>query len=312
MSGARRAESVFVAIRLTSALLALSMVVVFAACSPGSADTARSSASASAPTPAQMFGAIEARDDVTLGVYAVDTASGRVVEYRPDERFGFASTIKAFAVAAVLDAVPASDRDRQLPVMASDLVPYSPVMEQHVGGSVSILEAMDAATRSSDNTSANLLFGVLGGPEALQQRLRDAGDDTTMVDRTEPLLNEFVPGDDRDTSTARALATSLEAFALGDELDREDRALLIGMMEASTTGFDLIRAGAPDGWEVADASGAAEYGIRTAIAIAWPPDGGPPVVLAVLTKRSEREAAFLDPPLADATDVVFAYLASEE
>jgi beta-lactamase class A len=56
------------------------------------------------------------------------------------------------------------------------------------------------------------IFKVLAG---LQAALRGQGDATTQADRTEPALNEAIPGDTRDTSTPRALGTDLRRLALG-------------------------------------------------------------------------------------------------
>ena len=63
-------------------------------------------------------------------------------------------------------------------------------------------------------------------------------------------------------------------------------------MRESTTGTALIRAGVPQGWVVADKTGAGSYGTRNDIAVVRPP-GRDPVVMAVLTsrdgQRDERE-----------------------
>lgn len=75
-------------------------------------------------------------------------------------------------------------------------------------------------------------------------------------DRMETALNEAVPGDERDTSTPRALATDLRAFLLYGALAPGDRDLLTGWMRDSTTGATPIDAGVPAGWDVADKSGA--------------------------------------------------------
>ena len=46
---------------------------------------------------------LEARYDARVGVSALDTESGESVDHRADERFGFASSLKVFAVAELLD-----------------------------------------------------------------------------------------------------------------------------------------------------------------------------------------------------------------
>ncbi len=42
-----------------------------------------------------------------------------------------------------------------------------------------------------------------------------------MSDRFETELNEAIPGDIRDTSTAKATATNLKAFTVGNALPAE-------------------------------------------------------------------------------------------
>lgn len=52
----------------------------------------------------QQLVRLEQAFDARLGLYAVDTATGRVVEHRADERFAIASTGKALTAAALLKA----------------------------------------------------------------------------------------------------------------------------------------------------------------------------------------------------------------
>jgi beta-lactamase class A len=166
---------------------------------------------------------------------------------------------------------------------------------------------MAAALDYSDNTAANLLLNQLGGPRRLQEALRRLGDTTTDADRTEPTLNDATPGDPRDTSTARALATDLREFVLGKVLPESRRELLTGWLLANTTGGPYIRAGVPRGWKVGDKTGNGDWGTRNDIAIAWPP-GGAPVVIAILSRRGSANATSDDALIADATKAALAAL----
>lgn len=254
-----------------------------------------STAEATAEAPAEMvvdvpvLADLEASFDARLGVVAVDTGSGRRVEHRADERFAYASTFKALLAAAVLDSATDAELDEVIRFTSSDLVTYSPVTENRVGEGMTRRELADAAVRFSDNTAANLLLDDLGGPQALARALRAVGDDVTHPVRTEPALNEAAPGDDRDTSTPRALAASLRAFAVDDALSATDRQVLNGWLQGNTTGDDLIRAGVPAGWLVGDKTGSGGYGTRNDIAVITPP-GRPPIVLAVLSDKGEADA----------------------
>ncbi|PDP89421.1 class A beta-lactamase [Glycomyces fuscus] len=249
------------------------------------------------------FERLEEEFDARLGVYALDTGTGRVVEFQADERFAYCSTFKALAFGAVLDRTPVDELDRVVTFSEADLVFHSPVAREHVATGMTLREIGDAALRHSDNTASNLLVEELGGPKALEEALRGIGDDVTRVDRLAPEMAEAVPGDDRDTSTPRAMATSLRAFALGDVLPEDGREVLVDMMRANTTGDDLIRAGVPEGWTVGDKTGACGYGTRHDVGVLWPPEGAP-VVLAVMSSRDEAGAGYDDALVARATETV--------
>lgn len=255
---------------------------------------------ASAKSAKTDFAALEDRYDARLGVYALDTGSGRSVGYRSGERFAFASTMKALAAAAVLKRTPASALDRVVSYEKSDLVTYSPVTEKHAGEGMTLRALCDAAIRYSDNTAGNLLVRQLGGPAGLDRDLENVGDQTSNVVRVETALNEAAPGDPRDTSTPEVLAANLRNYAVGDALTTDDRALLTTWLRGNTTGDKLIRAGLPASWEVGDKTGAGGYGTRNDIAITWPPDR-PPIILAVMSSREKRDAKYDDALIADAT-----------
>jgi beta-lactamase class A len=271
------------------------------------------------PTFSADFADLEKEYDARLGVYAIDTGTGQVVEHRAGERFAYASTIKALAVGALLHEKPRSVLDQPVEIGEEDLVENSPELEKAVADGqteLTVREVADAAVRYSDNTAGNLLFALLGGPEELQGVLREIGDDTTIVSRIEPELNEAVPGDDRDTTTPEALATTLRANTLlpadGKAVnDGYARALLTDLMVRNTTGDDLIRAGVPENWEVADKTGAAAYGTRNDVAVLRRPDGAP-IVLAVMSTKSDPDADYDDDLVADATRVAIASLVGEQ
>lgn len=253
----------------------------------------------SAPDVTSDLAALEARFDARLGVFTVDTASGVTIEHRAGERFAYASTIKALAAGALLAQTSPADLGRAVPIGAGDLAPaYSPVTEGRVGGSMTLAELCDAAVRFSDNTALNLLLRELGGPAGLDAALERVGDDVTEVARTEPELNSAVPGDPRDTTTPRALAGSLRAYAL-DAAAPEDREQLMDWLRRNTTGDALIRAGVPGDWEVGDKTGTGAYGTRNDVAVLTPP-GRAPIMLAVMSSRDEPDADQDDALVAEA------------
>jgi beta-lactamase class A len=293
--------------------LAIVALLSLGACSspapaPAAPSTPPSSAAPAAPSADTELAALEAEFDARLGVYALDTGTGRALEYEADTRFAYASTIKAPLAGVVLLETTEAELDELVTYEASDLLEYAPVTSQNVATGMTLRALADAAVRYSDNTAANLLFDRIGGPAGLDAALEELGDDVTQVDREEPSLNEATPGDPRDTSTARALATVLERLVVGDALDPGDRATLTAWLVGNTTGDALIRAGVPAGWTVGDKTGSAAYGTRNDIAVIWPPDAAP-IVLAVLSSRASADAEHDDALLARATTVVLEALA---
>jgi beta-lactamase class A len=248
------------------------------------------------------FAELESKFDARLGVYAIDTGTNRTVSYRPHERFAYASTYKALAAGALLQHYSIDQLDELVTYNSEDIVSYSPVTKLHVDTGITLREVIEAAVRYSDNTAGNLLLEKLGGPEGFETALRQIGDNVTQVYRYEPDLNSAVPGDTRDTSTPKSLATSLQAFAVSDLLPTEKRKILTDWMRGNTTGDALIRAGAPTGWEVDDKSGAGSYGTRNDIAIVWPPNRAP-IVIAVLSSRYTQNATYDNALIAEAAKV---------
>lgn len=288
--------------RLPAAGAATAALLALAACSA----TAPSTPPAGPPPPvatAEAFAELERRFDVRLGVYAVDTGSGRTVAHRAGERFAYASTFKALAAAAVLDRATGPELDVPVRYTADDLLPNSPVTTERIGTGLTLREAAEAAVRRSDNTAGNLLLDALGGPAGFDAALAAVGDDVTQADRVETALNEAAPGDPRDTSTPQALATTLRTYAVDGALDPDDRALLLDWMTGNATGDALVRAGVPGDWTVADKSGAAGYGTRNDIAVVRPPSSAP-IVLAVLSTGPDPDAGYDDAVVAAAARVV--------
>jgi beta-lactamase class A len=246
---------------------------------------------------------LERDEDAVVGVYAMDTGTGEALAHRADERFAFASTIKAHAAAVVLDELSTRELSQRVRWTEADLVPYSPVTEQHVEDGLTVREVLEAAVTVSDNTAANLMLDLVGGPRGLDRALADVGDSTTEVVRREPDLNDFTPGDVRDTTTPRAIVASLAAFAVGGELAAPDERLLNQLLVRNTTADALVRSVVPQGWKVGDKTGTASYGTRNDIAVVTPP-GRAPIVLAVLTRQRTEDAPTDDALVAAAAAAV--------
>lgn len=241
---------------------------------------------AQSPDVAASLAALESRSGGRLGVCILDTDSGRLVGHRLDERFAMCSTFKLPLAAVVLrEADQGRLRlDEAVTITKADLVSYAPVVESEVGRAMTWAALAEAAQTTSDNAAANLLLKRLGGPAAFTAALRGLGDTVTRLDRTEPALNLVTPGDERDTTSPRAMAALLGRLLAGDALKPASRERLIGWMVATTTGSKRLRAGLPATWRSGDKTGTAQAEAMTDkvndIGIAWPPGRAPVVITA--------------------------------
>jgi beta-lactamase class A len=242
--------------------------------------------------PAFTFEGINLEAGGTLGVFALDCETGRASSWDANSLYPLNSTFKCLLAAVVLRAVDRGlDRlTRQIAITPADIVPWSPVVEQAVGGQMDLAALCAAMLGQSDNAAANLLLHSIGGPAAMTAALRDMGDPVTRIDRYEPDLNDVPPGDPRDSSTPLQMVTLLERLVLGDILSENAKAQLLAWMQASTTGDARIRAGVPAGWPVACRTGTGPRGETSTIAVIMPP-ARKPLIMAVYLKGSHQTAA---------------------
>lgn len=252
-----------------------------------------------------QFEQLERTHGITLGLYALDTGSGRHLAYCADQRFALCSTFKVMLAGAVLH-LSQKQPDllaKRIRFDAKTLVVYSPITQQHVDTGMTVADLCAAALQYSDNTAANLLLDVLGGPAALTAFARRLGDDVFRLDRNEPSLNSALPDDPRDTSTPQAMATSVQRLVLGDGLNTSARQQLQAWLKGNTTGAKRIRAGVPGEWTVGDKTGSGDYGAANDVAVIWPPNRAP-WVLTVFARATDPKSPWKDAALAEATGIV--------
>lgn len=241
-----------------------------------------------------LLGQLERRNGGRLGVALLDTASGRRVSYRGDERFPMCSTFKLLATALMLARVDCGEEklDRRIVFAQSDLVPYSPATKDRVGpGGMTVDDICAAAMTLSDNTAGNLMLASFGGPAGLTDFVRGLGDPVTRLDRIETELNEGTPGDPRDTTSPLAMLGTMQKLVAGDVLSAGSRERLIGWLVANRTGDKRLRAGVPAAWRMGDKTGTGGNGSANDIAVGWPPGRAPILIVAYYTGSTISDEA---------------------
>ncbi|MBK6464930.1 MAG: class A beta-lactamase [Myxococcales bacterium] len=232
------------------------------------------------------FASIEASVGGRVGVFALDTHSGRALGHRADERFAMCSTFKWVLAAAVLSRVDRKELslEERVPFGEADLLEYAPVTRKALAsGAMSVGDLARAAVTISDNTAANLLLKKVDGPAGLTRFMRSLGDPVTRLDRDEPTLNTNEPGDPRDTTSPRAMVGLMQGLLCGDALSPAGRAQLLDWLRACETGRERLRAGAPADWSVGDKTGTGRRGAANDVAILSPPGRAPVLVAAYLS-----------------------------
>ena len=237
---------------------------------------------------AKRLAGIEARAGGRLGVFVRDTGTGATLAHRADERFPMCGTFKLLAAAAALKRVDEGQErlDRTIAFGPSDLLEYAPISKTHVAeGGMTLAEACAAAIDWSDNTAGNLILQTIGGPQGYTRFARSLGDEVTRLDRNEPSLNESTPGDERDTTSPRAMAEDMRKVLLGQTLSEASRLQLEAWLIGDKVGDKRLRAGLPPSWRIGDKTGSGDHGTANTIAIIRPP-GQAPIVAAVYYTES--------------------------
>jgi beta-lactamase class A len=233
----------------------------------------------------------------TVGVSALHLESGTGASLHGRERFPIASVFKLPVAVELLVRV---DRgtvrlDQLVAIGPADVHPGGgrTIAERapRVGISLSIRELLEAMLVESDNTAADLLLPLAGGPEAITAQLDESGLGDIRIDRSEAELwfdsfgvsphppraqwtlenirgaTREVPeaerraaaerflADPRDTATPDALVQLLRQIQERRRLSPEKQALLLALMERTHPGEKRLRAGFPADTRVAHRTG---------------------------------------------------------
>ena len=272
----------------------------------------------------------------TLGIAVLDPDSGASWRVNADRAYPMMSVFKAPLGAAVLERVDRGvlSLDRTVALTPADLrAGPGPMRGELQSGRTefSVRRLLDAAVSESDNTAADALVKLLGGPAAVTAFLRAHGVDGMRVDRDERTLAHDIDGlaadadapranesaaeklarrrrgyagylaDPRDTSTPEAAVTFLRKLWRGELVSRESTALLLETMTHSPTVPNRLKGGVPAGARLTHKSGTSITfeGVTAAHndigVVSWP-DGRTVIVAAFLTaspaSEPERDAIF--------------------
>ena len=199
-----------------------------------------------------------------LGVSALHIESGQRIAHRGDERFPMQSVYK-FPIAMVMlhdiDQGVFSLQDT-IAIFPKEYIPrsgHSPLRDQFPDGvQMPLKEVLAYNISQSDGTACDVLLRLLGGTEAVGNRVRHFGSDSIAIATTEmvQVANDTIQY--RNWSTPNGMNELLKVFHAGEYLSGESSELLKEMMSVSTPWFDRrIKGKLPQGTPVAHKTGTA-------------------------------------------------------
>lgn len=231
-----------------------------------------------------------------LGVAVRDCQTGQTVAFNGEHPFPLQSVFKAALGAAVLAEVDAGKLrlDQTITIRDIDLSPpFSPIADAWPDRTDYTLEdLLERASGASDNTAADVLMKLIGGPGVLTAWLVQKKIEHFRVDRYERQLQPEIAGmasfradwkgeanyrpvllavpeatrraataayltDPQDTATPIAAVTFLEALRAGQLISKPSTERLLGIMTRTGTGAKRLKAALPDGATLAHKTGGA-------------------------------------------------------
>lgn len=260
-----------------------------------------------------------ARADV--GVALIHVESGARIAVHGDRRYPMASVYKLPIAVELLTQVSEGTLtlDRLVTIGPGDIRACCTLSRKHPQGGVtlSVAELLELMIVESDNTSADVVLKLVGGPPVVERRLRALGFTAINVNRYEGdiafdmtgvvnpppqaawtlelqrrLVSEVKPAaldaararyttDPRDTATPDEMARFLGRLQLGDLLPRRYTDLLLDLMARAQTGPRRLKALLPLDTLVAHKTGTTAIVINDVGIIALPEDGATRGHLAV-------------------------------
>lgn len=252
---------------------------------------------------------IEKETGGRLGVALVDRRGAVLLGFNRDDRFAMCSTFKAPLAAAVLLGAEGGKfgLEGTIPFGKDDLIDHAPVVKKNLKrGRMSMEELAAAAVEVSDNSAANLLLPMLGGPEGLTAFIRAHGDAVTRLDRNEPTLNENADGDPRDTTSPAAMAGLMARLIFAD-MKPESASKLRTWLNASTTGDQRIKAGLPEGWTSGSKTGSCGTAYNDVALVKSP--AGEEYILAIYLDRPTVDQKAAEAAIAETASAALGFAA---
>jgi beta-lactamase class A len=215
----------------------------------------------------QQLSSLLANKSADVGIAALDLNTGESISIKGNTPFPMASTVKLTIAALYMSQV---DHGKKT---LDDTINGQPVRK-----------LMARMLIYSDNHAADILFGDVGGPHAVERFLQDNGIQGVHVDRTiaELLASKRDLWDRRDSSTPMAMVDLLRRIYKGDLVKPQSRNYILGLMAKCQTGKNRMKWLLPAGTPVEHKTGTLN-GLADDVGFITMPDGHR-VAVAIFTR----------------------------
>lgn len=282
-----------------------------------------------------------------VGICALHLETGKQVSLNLQERFPMASTVKVAIAVQLFTLIEKGDLSlmTMVDLQPSDLHPGSGTLDvlfAKPGVQLSVQNLLELMMVISDNSATDILLRLVGGTQAVQERLKTLGISGMSVDRTIiqlladldgitlPPADQWTLGfyakldsattpdmkraaairlktDPRDTSTPEAMVALLAQIYRGTALKPESRALLLGVMERCRGGAARLKGYLPPNTVIAHKTGSLDGSATDDVGIITLPGDAGHVAIAVFVGDSPMPLAEREQTIAHAARSIYDY-----
>lgn len=208
----------------------------------------------------QRLKTISGKAQGTVALSLVHIETGKAISINGKSQLPLYSVFKLPLAIAVLKDVEENRLrlDQKVHVTPAEIVQGTPANMALWQNPIDVMvtELIDYSILRSDNTSAEELLKLVGGPGKVTDRMRSLGFQNLDIHKT---VAEYIKTrENPNTGSADDLANLLVQLHQGKILQPAHTKLLIGFMQRATTGLHRLRGDLPNDTVVADKTGSGE------------------------------------------------------
>ena len=282
-----------------------------------------------------------------VGVCALHLESGKQISLNPQERFAMASTVKVAIAAELFNQIEKGKLSlmTMTDLKPSDLHPGSGTLDvlfAKPGVQLSVQNLLELMMVISDNSATDILLRLVGGTEAVQNRLKTLGIQGMSVDRTIiqlladldgitlPPADQWTLGfyanlekgitpesrkaaevkfkdDFRDTSTPEAMVNLLAQIYRGKALQPASRDTLLAVMQRCRGGLNRLKGYLPPETLLAHKTGSLDGNATDDVGIITLPGDAGHIAIAVFVGPSPQPLAEREATIAHVARTIYDY-----